>query len=184
METWRPPIWIALLSLAILLVAPLWYGLGLLNPSEEVGHGHGGEEDHGVSKDEFLRLVDQYISNYTNEEGCALPTEDNEVYIAAFTFGYRPSKICLLQGEHYTFKIMSIDVVHGASINTGKGSLMIRLPPEELVEFSIAFEEPGEYLAYCSYFCGIGHYNMAFKIMVEPSTVGGHSGDHRGEDHG
>lgn len=168
-----PSPWIALLALSIILVIPLWYVLGFLSVAEEGAHGHGGEggEAH-EAKDEFLEIAEWYIKNYYDEErGCALPTEDNEVYVIAFTFGYRPNKICLEAGKHYTFKMMSTDVVHGASIATGDGSIMIRLPPGEIVEISLSFEEPGEYLGYCSFFCGIGHYNMAFKIIVEPSEV-------------
>lgn len=173
-----PAPWVAGLSLAIFLVVPLWLALGFLSPSEAGVHAHG-EEASSLSVEEFSALVDHFIEENTREDGCVEASSHahggdghGEVYIMAFMYGYRPSEICLKQGETYTFKMMSMDVVHGASLTMGSGSRMIRLPPGQLVEFEVTFNEPGEYIAYCSFFCGVGHYNMAFKIIVEPSAAG------------
>ena len=90
------------------------------------------------------------------------------VYMYARQFSYFPSTVCLEAGSRYRLVLMSIDVVHGASIQLGDHSLMVRLPRGVPVELELEFDEPGEYMVYCSYYCGIGHPYMSAKIIVEP----------------
>ncbi len=120
----------------------------------------------------LLARLDISGSSESNNEKSDTDQDVKYVYIYAYQFGYRPSKICLKAGEQYRFVMMSIDVVHGASIQLDKGSLMIRLNPGQIVESTLSFTEPGEYLLYCTYFCGVGHDQMYAKIIVE--------GDHHG----
>jgi heme/copper-type cytochrome/quinol oxidase subunit 2 len=175
-------------ALAVLLIVPLWAALGVLEVEEEEGGGHHGAG--GGDVEEFIMQVEDFVAENTRPDGCVEPglagegehegaeehQEDEEhheehptVYLQAFQYGYRPSKLCLKSGETYVFKMMSTDVTHGASIQLGPGSKMIRLPPGVLVEQEVTFTEPGEYMLYCSYYCGVGHPVMAAKIIVEPS---------------
>jgi heme/copper-type cytochrome/quinol oxidase subunit 2 len=189
-------------ALAILLVIPLWAAFGALEVSEEGGEGHGGGHGAMGGTDAinvFIEDVNVYIAENTRDDGCVVPgfieegPEEHEemgagemdmgaheereeghavVYIQALQYGFRPNKICLEEGENYEFRMMATDVTHGASIQLGPGSRMTRLPPGVLVEQELTFTEPGEYMLYCSFYCGVGHPFMSGKIIVEPSDHG------------
>lgn len=170
-------------ALAVLLIIPLWAAMGILQVEEEKGGDHHGSEG---DVEEFVMQVEDFVAKYTRPDGCVEPglaegdehegggeehqekEEHPTVYLQAFQYGYRPGKLCLKSGETYVFKMMSTDVTHGASILLKPGSKMIRLPPGVLVEQEVTFTEPGEYMLYCSYYCGVGHPVMAAKIIVEP----------------
>jgi heme/copper-type cytochrome/quinol oxidase subunit 2 len=62
--------------------------------------------------------------------------------------------------------MMALDVSHGASLQLGLGSRVIRLRPGVLDEREITFSAPGEYLLYCTVYCGAGHDQMYSKIIV------------------
>lgn len=104
------------------------------------------------------------------------------VYLRALRFGYIPARICLERGRTYELRMMATDITHGASLQLGAGSKMVRLPPGILVTERVTFTETGEYLLYCSYYCGVGHQNMQGRIVVEPRhtaqrTRRGHSSE-------
>jgi heme/copper-type cytochrome/quinol oxidase subunit 2 len=120
---------------------------------EDTEHHAGETEQHGHKEG----VDDQHV-----ESG-----ETRVVYLQAFQFGYRPNRICLKSGVEYEFRMMSMDVIHGASIQLGPGSRMIRLNPGVVTNVKVTFTEPGEYLLYCTAYCGIGHPLMAGKIIVE-----------------
>lgn len=90
-------------------------------------------------------------------------------YLQALRFGYLPAKLCLQSGKTYELKMMATDVIHGASLQLGPGSKMIRLPPGVPVTERITFTKPGEYLLYCSSYCGLGHQYMQARVVVEAS---------------
>ncbi len=91
------------------------------------------------------------------------------VYFQLFQFGYLPQKLCLEVGVLYDFRMMATDVTHGGSIQLGAGSKMIRLPPGVEVSEKITFTETGEYLIYCTFYCGLGHQFMQGQIVVHES---------------
>ncbi|MDP6262158.1 MAG: hypothetical protein QGI42_00385 [Rhodospirillales bacterium] len=93
--------------------------------------------------------------------------EPIEVYIAASRWSYEPAELTLETGVQYKFLMMGTDTSHGASINLGSASRMIRLRANALSENVITFTQPGEYFFYCTVYCGIGHDTMFGKIIVE-----------------
>ena len=93
----------------------------------------------------------------------------SEIYMTAFKWGFAPNLIRLKTDHPYRFRMMATDVVHGASINLGSGSIMIRLPHGVIADHELTFSEPGEHLIYCSYYCGPGHEHMAARLIVEAS---------------
>lgn len=97
--------------------------------------------------------------------------ENPVVYLQARQWGYTPARLCLKAGTTYQFRMMATDVIHGASIQLGPGGKMVRLPPGIEVVQEVTFAEPGEYLLYCSYYCGLGHQFMKGQIIVEPGPV-------------
>lgn len=83
------------------------------------------------------------------------------VFMVAQQWSFDPPELRLRSGIPYRFKMMAVDAAHGASLQLGPGSHIIRLPKDVLVARQMAFTEPGEYLLYCTMYCGEGHQFMA-----------------------
>jgi heme/copper-type cytochrome/quinol oxidase subunit 2 len=62
--------------------------------------------------------------------------------------------------------MMALDVSHGASLQLGRGSHIIRLRPGVMAERELTFTRPGEYLVYCTVYCGLGHDHMSATVIV------------------
>lgn len=89
-----------------------------------------------------------------------------DVFMLAQQWSFDPPMVRLRAGVPYRFKMMAVDAAHGASLQLGRGSHIIRLPKGILVEEELVFTEPGEYLLYCTIYCGEGHQFMNGKIKV------------------
>ncbi len=89
-----------------------------------------------------------------------------EVYLLAQKWSFEPDVLRLGAGVPYRFRMMAVDVSHGASIQLGRGSRIIRLRQGALFEQELTFTRPGEYLVYCTVYCGIGHDRMSGRIVV------------------
>lgn len=89
-----------------------------------------------------------------------------DIFMLAQQFSFDPSLLRLRTGIPYRFKLMAVDAAHGASLQLGRGSNIIRLPRGVLVERQLVFTQPGEYLLYCTVYCGEGHQFMHGKIQV------------------
>lgn len=89
-----------------------------------------------------------------------------DVYILAQQWSFDPSVLRLSANQSYRFRMMSVDAAHGASMQLGSASRIIRLPREALVEQELSFTQPGDYLLYCTMYCGEGHQFMSGKIVV------------------
>ncbi len=121
------------------------------------------------------------VSAEAREHGAAMPgmsmSEEDEhgdehedepviVYVRASRYGYEPDVLRLEPDVPYKFRIMAVDADHGASINFRMGSRMIRCRARTLTEAILMFTAPGEYLSYCTVYCGEGHDQMMAKIVV------------------
>lgn len=91
-----------------------------------------------------------------------------DVYLMAFQWGYAPSVLRLEAGVPYRFRMMALDVAHGASLQLGLGGRIVRLRPGTLVEQELNFSRPGEYLLYCTVYCGLAHERMQGRVIVGP----------------
>lgn len=180
------------LAFAVLLLIPLWAAVGLFSAE---GHGEGG---HGGMKADliadFRRDVAEFVERYRRPDGCVEPPAPPEregegrrgheeadepvVYLEAYQWGYRPARLCLLAGVTYRFRMMATDVIHGASLYLGPASRMVRLTPGVPVEMEVTFPQPGEFLLYCSYYCGVGHPYMKGVIQVEGRPKEDHPSTH------
>jgi cytochrome c oxidase subunit II len=89
-----------------------------------------------------------------------------EVLIAAGQWYYRPHALRLDVGERYRFRMMAVDVSHGASIQLGRGGRIVRLRPGRLTEMEVVFHAPGRHLVYCTVYCGPAHDLMQATIEV------------------
>lgn len=58
---------------------------------------------------------------------------------------------CVLDaGQAYRFRMMSVDIAHGASIQLGKAGRTRRLRAGRTSPAALTFQKPGRYLMYCT----------------------------------
>jgi plastocyanin len=98
--------------------------------------------------------------------GDASASEPVTVFLMAQKFAYSPDLLRLKAGQAYRFRMMADDITHGASIQLGMASRIIRLRPNIVSEQTITFTKPGEYLVYCTVYCGQAHDAMQGRIIV------------------
>lgn len=96
---------------------------------------------------------------HTNEDGSAT------VVVQALTFAFAPAEIRVPSGVPVTFRLTSSDVVHGFQIVGTNGNTMV--VPGYVSQFTMTFDEVGEYLIVCNEYCGVGHHVMYAKLIVE-----------------
>ena len=101
------------------------------------------------------------------EHGRADGGEPIDVYLMAMRFSYMPRVLRLEHSVPYRFRMMSMDVNHGVSIHTGFAGHIMRRAAQIMTEMVMTFPEPGEYMIYCTVYCGEGHSQMKGKIIVE-----------------
>lgn len=152
------------------------------------GHGAGGT----VSPEEFRRGVEEFAARYRQPDGSVKPggagaTADahashgmahganqaaeaaggpDDVYLMAYQWGFEPAVLRLEANRTYRLRMMAVDVSHGAAIQLGRGSRIVRLRTNTLVEQTKTFARPGEYLVYCTVYCGPGHARMQGRLIV------------------
>jgi len=93
-----------------------------------------------------------------------------DIWLQAAQFYFEPGHLRLETNQPYRFRMMATDVAHGASMQFGCGGRMMRLRPGQLVETEMRFSRAGEYLIYCTVYCGAAHDAMQARLSV---TEGG-----------
>ena len=121
-----------------------------------------GEAAPTASSAETIPTVDR-----EEEHGSAQGGEPIDVYLMAVQFSYIPNVLRLDHGVAYRFRMMSMDVNHGASIHTGFAGHIMRRPAQTMMEMIMTFPEHGEFMMYCTVYCGVGHSQMKGKIIVD-----------------
>jgi heme/copper-type cytochrome/quinol oxidase subunit 2 len=137
------------------------------------GHGGHGDTPSGPTREEFRKLAEAFAEEHKLPDGSVQPRPHHgahdgpvDVYLMAMQWGYLPALLRLESGVRYRFRMMAVDVTHGASIQLGAGARIIRLRPGVLVEQELSFSRPGEYLLYCTVYCGLPHDRMQGRIVV------------------
>jgi len=92
--------------------------------------------------------------------------EPTEVFLAAFQYGFEPDRLALAVNAPYRFRMMALDASHGASLQMGQASRMIRLRRGVEVQTDLVFTRPGRHLVYCTVYCGPLHDTMRAEIVV------------------
>ncbi|NOX73419.1 MAG: hypothetical protein GXP03_07285 [Alphaproteobacteria bacterium] len=155
-----------------------------------------GGEAGGMTPDEFTDIAYNFIDDLSLEDGSVRPTMEwtmksqsdggemdastamqpggdmdadtpIDVYVIVQRFGYEPSVLRLKKDTPYRFIMMAIDVNHGAAIRTALAGHIMRRPAMVLTETVMTFTETGEFMMYCTVYCGVGHDQMRGKIIVE-----------------
>ena len=96
------------------------------------------------------------------------PNEYTAVVIGS-AWAFRPSELRVPVGAKITFISTSTDVIHGFNVERTRLNMM--LIPGQISKNSYTFREPGEYLLICHEYCGLGHHNMAAKIIVQDAAT-------------
>lgn len=163
-------------------------------PAASGGHGGHGAPAAGPDSREFSRLTAEFSERYRMPDGSVYPrqlatatTDHNDphaghdmqnmavpaaanppidVLMTAGRWFYLPNKLRLDAGQPYRFRMMALDITHGASIQFGKGGRMMRLQPGQLSETELTFQKPGRYLMLCTVYCGAAHDMMQATIEV------------------
>ena len=89
-----------------------------------------------------------------------------DAYLIAQRWSFEPGTLKLARSRRYRLRMMAMDVAHGASIQAGAGSVIVRLRPGIAVEREIEFRRAGRYLVYCTTYCGPPHDRMFSTIDV------------------
>lgn len=158
------------------------------------GHGGGHAAADRTQLEEFRGLVQRFVDQHQLPDGSVRPrraaapaataaghaphgdhaaapnsngeAEPIDVYLMAYQFGFMPAVLRLEAGVPYRFRMMALDVAHGASLQLGRGARIVRLRPGTLVEQELTFSRPGEYLLYCTVYCGLAHDRMQGRVIV------------------
>ena len=128
------------------------------------------EPQHAMAETPHDDAEPQLASAEAHDDGSAAAHDDAEpiaVYMMAMRYAYEPEVLRLEQDVPYRFRIMSMDANHGASVNVGFAGHIMRRPARQMAEMTMTFTETGEYLVYCTVYCGLGHDMMKGKIIVE-----------------
>jgi cytochrome c oxidase subunit 2 len=88
-----------------------------------------------------------------------------EVRVIAMMFTFLPRELHVPAGRPVTFRVTSTDVMHGFQIVETNGNTMVA--PGYISQFTMTFDEPGEYLIVCNEYCGLSHHNMFASLTVD-----------------
>jgi cytochrome c oxidase subunit II len=135
--------------------------------AEHSGMDHGGMDHGGMDHGGMDHGgMDHGVADPRGPAAEPVPPQAIDVYLAAGMWYYLPNRLRLDAGQLYRFRMMALDVSHGASIQFGRGGRMVRLRPGRLTEMEITFRRPGQYLVYCTVYCGPAHDVMQAEIEV------------------
>ena len=87
------------------------------------------------------------------------------VDVIARKYEFEPSSIHVKQGEMVILQITSRDVVHGFGAPSAK--IKTELPPGQITEIHFYARKKGIVPFQCTNYCGLGHFNMRGRIVIE-----------------
>ena len=137
---------------------------------EDAGHGgHGDHAEHAGHAGQAER-AGQAEHAHGSAVAMAMPPDDHgapiEVPMITGRWYYLPAALRLDAGQDYRFRLLTMDVSHGASIQFGRGARMLRLRPGRVTEVDLRFERKGHHLVTCTVYCGAAHDVMRATIEV------------------
>jgi cytochrome c oxidase subunit 2 len=103
-------------------------------------------------------------SRFTPQGVVENPDGSVEARVIAMMFTFLPRELRVPVGRPVTFRITSTDVMHGFQIVGTNGNTMVA--PGYVSQFTMTFDEPGEYLIVCNEYCGLNHHNMFATLIA------------------
>lgn len=113
----------------------------------------------------FFQEAKAFYAQNAVAEGVVSVPPGQEVYLLAQQWAYIP-ELRLKAGAPYTFWVASADVPHGFTLR--EQGLNFMLVPGYVYQVELTFDKPGQYVATCTEYCGLGHETMFGRIIVEP----------------
>jgi cytochrome c oxidase subunit II len=87
------------------------------------------------------------------------------VPVVAGMFSFNPDPIEVPAHVRVTFRLTSMDVIHGFEVvGTNANAMAI---PGYVSQFTVTFAKPGEYTIACNEYCGLMHHGMVGKLVVK-----------------
>ena len=87
------------------------------------------------------------------------------VPVVAGMFAFNPDPIEVPAHVPVTFRLTSMDVIHGFEVvGTNANAMAI---PGYVSQFTVTFARPGEYTIACNEYCGLMHHGMVGKLVVK-----------------
>lgn len=99
------------------------------------------------------------------QRGVKMHSAGVTVVAVAMNFAFQPGEIRVPAGRPITFRLTSVDVIHGFQIVGTNGNTMV--VPGYVSQFTTTFRTPGEYLIVCNEYCGLSHHLMSARLIVE-----------------
>jgi len=126
-----------------------------------------------MSKRQFpLFVLLAFLGCGGSQEFVAVPKEISRatvptqtIDVTAEDFHFTPDIIHVKKGTLLTLKIRSIEGTHGFKIGAFGIDETIEENQTRIIEFYAGKE--GEYDFRCSHFCGLGHFGMKGKVIIE-----------------
>lgn len=157
-RAWFNTFWLFAIVLAGISLA--WFFVGKQNvPAQNMS----------MTPQEFQAQVDDFIAKHDpNGTGVVEVPPGEDAYLLSRMWSFSPV-LKLKLGEKYTIWYSSMDVVHtpvigGTPMNQ---RLAFQAIPGHVYGITVTPNKPGTYLIYCAEYCGLGHQNMATKLIVE-----------------
>ena len=90
----------------------------------------------------------------------------HDLVLVAQAWQWTPEEIVVPVDTDIRLLATSVDVVHGLKIRDSNANVMV-IPGQISEVDDLRFDEPGTYWLFCHEYCGIGHHNMAARIVAE-----------------
>ena len=94
----------------------------------------------------------------------AADDEPRRIEITAKRFTFEPAEITVKKGEAVDLVFHSEDVTHG--IKFKELDLQMEIPKGSESELKFTADKAGDFVGYCSRFCGVGHGSMTLTLHV------------------
>lgn len=89
-----------------------------------------------------------------------------DLVLVAQAWQWTPSEITVPVDADVRILATSVDVIHGLKLRDTNANVMV-IPGQISEVQDVRFDEPGTYWLFCHEYCGIGHHNMAAKVIAE-----------------
>ncbi len=90
----------------------------------------------------------------------------HEIRVTAQRYKFTPNVITVHQGERVRLIITALDREHGFKLSAYHINKTLKKGDPVAIEFTAS--KAGTFPFHCSHFCGLGHFKMRGKLIVEP----------------